>query len=278
MDASPPAPPSEEKTETTTPPVGVSELISPVTTEPAAQQLASVEREMTGFEKATLRWAKVAVLMSGLAALFVCAQWREMHVSGIDTHALAQQAISQASAMQGQLAEMQKQNDFMRREMEATNAAFIQAGVGIDKDLSTVEVGASNGGHVDASNIHIHVVMTQRDALTGRMIGLPVTICDDLYKPKLTSSPGFDSGLNHKYYPADLPRDSQFVVQGKRWIEMRSDYRYENGFGKTISDTSCDAFLPVYPPNPNEPFRHVQCDEAVVHIREYQAAKAKRPS
>jgi hypothetical protein len=34
--------------------------------------------EMTGFERSTLRWARVAVVMSALAAVFVCLQWIAM--------------------------------------------------------------------------------------------------------------------------------------------------------------------------------------------------------
>lgn len=64
--------------------------LHPGAAEPAsAKQLADVGERMTGFERATLRWAKIAVLMSGLAALFVCAQWYEMHAGARDTHDLA---------------------------------------------------------------------------------------------------------------------------------------------------------------------------------------------
>jgi hypothetical protein len=52
---------------------------------------------MSTFEKATLRWAKTAVIMSGLAALFVSAQWYEMHEGGKDTHELARAAGNQAT-------------------------------------------------------------------------------------------------------------------------------------------------------------------------------------
>jgi hypothetical protein len=52
--------------------------------------------QMTGFERATLRWAKVAVLLSALAALLVCLQWWEMHQGGTDTHELAVAAKLQA--------------------------------------------------------------------------------------------------------------------------------------------------------------------------------------
>ncbi len=92
------------------PPTDITEANNTKTTEPAfAQQLTSVEKQMSGFEKSTLRWAKVAVLMSFLAAVFVCAQWYEMHMGGADTHDLAVTAKDQAAAAKSQVEEMKKQ-------------------------------------------------------------------------------------------------------------------------------------------------------------------------
>jgi hypothetical protein len=71
-----------------------------------ADQLKQVEKEMNAFERATLRWAKVAVLLSGLAALFVCAQWYEMHTGGQDTHDLAEAAKTQSTQAIAQTAKM----------------------------------------------------------------------------------------------------------------------------------------------------------------------------
>jgi cell division protein FtsL len=79
------------------PPTDITEANDPNTAEPpSAQQLTDVEKQMTGFEKSTLRWAKVAVLMSFLAAIFVCAQWYEMHSCAGDTHELAVAAKTQS--------------------------------------------------------------------------------------------------------------------------------------------------------------------------------------
>ena len=53
---------------------------------------------MNEFEKSTIKWARVAVLMSGVAAFFVCLQWYEMHSGSVDTHDLATAAVKQAEA------------------------------------------------------------------------------------------------------------------------------------------------------------------------------------
>ncbi len=77
---------------------GTKAVDAPATGPATAEQLTEVEEQMTGFEKSTLRWAKTAVIMSGLAALFVCGQWWEMHKGSTDTHNLAAAAGSQATA------------------------------------------------------------------------------------------------------------------------------------------------------------------------------------
>lgn len=66
---------------------------------------------MTGFERATLRWAKAAVIMSLLAAIFVCLQWWEMRSGGKDTHELAVAAGNQANWMQQLAVKMETQSE-----------------------------------------------------------------------------------------------------------------------------------------------------------------------
>lgn len=84
-----------------------------------AGQLTEVGEKMTGFERATLRWAKVAVAMSFLAVIFVCAQWYEMHEGGKDTHTLAQSANTQA-------AKMDSMSDAATKIQQAADGMFAQ--------------------------------------------------------------------------------------------------------------------------------------------------------
>jgi hypothetical protein len=80
--------------------VEVTEAVNtPAATPATAEQLTEVEEQMTGFEKSTLRWAKTAVIMSGVAAFIVCGQWWEMHEGGVDTRNLAIAAGKQADRM-----------------------------------------------------------------------------------------------------------------------------------------------------------------------------------
>jgi hypothetical protein len=93
-------------------PINKSDPVDALPTTPATtQQLTEVEEQMSGFEKSTLRWAKTAVIMSAIAAIFVCAQWWEMHEGGADTHGLAVAAKNQADRMQDFANRMKDQND-----------------------------------------------------------------------------------------------------------------------------------------------------------------------
>jgi hypothetical protein len=82
---------------------------------------------MTAFERSTLRWAKLAVFMSALAALFVCAQWYEMHSSSGDTHDLAVAAKAQADASKAIAVATGKQADSTAQQVQELDASVRQA-------------------------------------------------------------------------------------------------------------------------------------------------------
>lgn len=91
-------------------------------------ELKQIEKAMSGFEKSTLRWSRVAVVMSSLAALFVCAQWWEMHTSSVDTHDLAIAAKNQADrikdvadAAKAQSEQAKAQTDKMKESIAKTD-------------------------------------------------------------------------------------------------------------------------------------------------------------
>lgn len=88
---------------------------------------ASPISPMTAFERSTLLWAKVAVILSALAALFVCAQWYEMHTSSSDTHDLAVAAKSQADAAKAIAVATGKQADNTARQAQELDASVRQA-------------------------------------------------------------------------------------------------------------------------------------------------------
>lgn len=88
------------------------EPIGPSTAAPAAaQQLTKIEQEMSSFERSTLKWARTAVILSGIAALLVCLQWHEMRKGGEDTHDLAVASGKEADRMKDFADRMKDQAD-----------------------------------------------------------------------------------------------------------------------------------------------------------------------
>jgi len=61
-----------------------------------AEQLQNSKNQMSAFERSTLHWAITAVIMSALAAIFICLQWYEMKKGSADTHMLAEAAKKEA--------------------------------------------------------------------------------------------------------------------------------------------------------------------------------------
>lgn len=80
---------------------------------------------MNEFERSTVRWAKLAVAMSGLAAVFVCLQWYEMHTGSADTHELAVSAGKQADRTKELADRMKDQAD---QTKIVADQAKVQAG------------------------------------------------------------------------------------------------------------------------------------------------------
>lgn len=112
---------------------------SPGTTQPSpSSELQAVKKELSGYERATLRWTIVIVVVNALTCLFIFLQWREMNSGSVDTHTLAQAAKIQAVAAQGSaetaknaahdtLAEMQKQSRAMQDAAQAAIASAVAA-------------------------------------------------------------------------------------------------------------------------------------------------------
>ena len=81
---------------------------------------------MNEFERATLRWAKLAVFMAALAALFICFQWYEMHSGAADTHTLAEAAKKEAEKAEMISASVAKAADQMERGANQSEASAQQ--------------------------------------------------------------------------------------------------------------------------------------------------------
>ncbi|MBZ5643762.1 MAG: hypothetical protein LAO19_13450 [Acidobacteriia bacterium] len=62
-------------------------------------EFQKVEKELGSYERSTLRWTVVIVLINLITCLFLGLQWHEIKSSSSDTHTLAEQAKKQAEKM-----------------------------------------------------------------------------------------------------------------------------------------------------------------------------------
>lgn len=216
-----------ENANTASPPTDVTKTNDPKTAELAsAQQLTEVEKQMSGFEKSTLRWARVAVLMSFLAALFVCAQWYEMHTSGADTHNLALAAKEQAT--------------LMRKQLKSLQGALLQfefAGL------------KSDGFHVNVSNAH-------------EFAATDVTIKVTVTEYSLQQGP-FGQSIVQQFSPHSIVRETPFPIDvpipwpyelkytgNEPWpsdktVQIKVEYTYNDGIDDAVPGSFCYVWLPV---------------------------------
>jgi hypothetical protein len=103
-----PAPEQSDKTSGSSPEIQSPEPInSPKTTQPNTNdEFQEVKRELSGYERSTLKWTRAIVGVNVLTCLFIFLQWhamrgqlREMKSGSGDTHTLAVEAKAQAEKM-----------------------------------------------------------------------------------------------------------------------------------------------------------------------------------
>ena len=94
------------------PPAPVLPLAVPMLAQQAESNkaLTDLDERMSNFEEAQLRWTRLTVGVSLLAAVFICGQWWEMHSGSRDTRALADAAAMQARNIAELATIMQKQS------------------------------------------------------------------------------------------------------------------------------------------------------------------------
>jgi hypothetical protein len=108
--------------------------------------LKKVQKEMTGFERATLAWTRASFFIVLATAVFIGLQWHEMNVGGKDTHALAEAAKTQAERMKELAERMKDQADYTKT---VADQAIVQARA--SEESSTAMVGANRAWMVPIS-------------------------------------------------------------------------------------------------------------------------------
>ncbi len=92
----------------------------PCTDEPCNK----VQPKMNEFEKSTIKWARFAVFIYGLSAIFICLQWYEMHAGSNDTHILAGAAKREADKAEAISGDVQRAANQIQRVAEGAERSL----------------------------------------------------------------------------------------------------------------------------------------------------------
>lgn len=248
------------------PPHQVTKIVDPPPPEPAAQRLENVEKRMSAFERSTLFWAKAAVGVAVIAALFACLQWfvmtktlNEMKTSGDVTARQTWKAIDNlnwvarsmdesAKQTQGLVAANQKMAMDNGNLLQGTQAAFMTFSVSSDIPSNTVIFSARNtNGKAQARDLRADLTATIRNWPSKTILLGPFH--DLIYRKRVGGlmEPGVDSPVNeHFTIPKITPEVAAKLSAGDAYITVQYRANYDNGFGTRIYSTdkqSCDAYM-----------------------------------
>lgn len=225
------------------PPPEVAARLEPTPAGPVtAQQLADVEKQMSSYEKATLRWAKLAVIMSALAAFFVCLQWVEMRSGSRDTKKLAEAAKETA--------------DTERQVTIGQNAAVIYPMIDFDAN-GFLNVGLVNRGKVLATDGSVEGTTVEVSLRSLKEIGQRQHFS---YKfPAIRLDDASNKSQTIRNYGKS---DFEDFVSGKVGFKIDLSWQYNDGFDAAPkSDSACYIRLQMA----NAP-NNLPCDSARSHF------------
>ena len=239
----------------------------------------AVRRELHWLEKLNfIGQMSLAVVGIVAACIYGCqlkvmqGQLNQMVGSGKQTDQLL-------SLYQQQLIETRKQATLMRQQTEGTMAAVIQVG---NDDIGrspccSLPVYVSNAGHIVANNVTATFRVTVMSVNEERKVGgpyifsigpLPLTPPDSLGNP----------GQILKNF--SMPKITQSTVDAvgrlEQYVRIDQEWGYENGFGRDIHGSRCQAFVTFgFDPGnaasktkPYPMFRMVECEKLGTTIAE----------
>jgi hypothetical protein len=144
-------------------PVAISEKRPTKPEKPATEERLNaaekkIEERMSAFERSTIRLTRMAIGVSIVVGLAVCAQWWEMHQGGIDTHNLADAAAKTEKSAEKSA---QASRDF------ADNAAKINAGISTAVDKLNMQAGELQESVAQATRLATSTEKTAQSAREG---------------------------------------------------------------------------------------------------------------
>lgn len=177
----------------------------------------------------------VIALFTVVLAVTSYYQWKEIHAGSADTHTLAGAAKEQADA--------EKDAELLARESkEATDGAYLAGGVyQYTGDFVHLEI--ENSGKSPATGIHGEF-MIQKQTDGGKIIGAPITFSADRGKMLPASEGG--SSLDKEIPVPGLSEMTDRIENWQQVVVVRGWIRYDDGFGKVITEPICTETVPVF--------------------------------
>ncbi len=173
-------------------------------------------------------WIAIFTLVSVAVSVFTFVilrrQLKEMHDGGVDTHTLAQQAVTQTN--------------LLRQQVVGAQAAVLK--VSRSFDIEGFVFGLTNIRDVDATEVYIRIVMTP--------IILPNTVMSTspvVHEVRLQRIEKDNPFAQRWPIPWPIQREAQEGWPGKRTVKIDGEYSYQDGFGTKMSGTFCDVWLPI---------------------------------
>ena len=212
------------------------------------QELIKAEREMTGFEKATLRWSKIAVIMATVAAAFISAQWWEMHEGGKDTHNLASDTHTLALAAKEQADAVKERADSEAKDAEVSRQITIRQSAAhiipnFNETRHGINIFFTNTGKVPALNLEAQFVIDRETFPERQRVGQSYT--------RRVSEGQVVSGTSNPYYLPDWPEQPGVDIRDMKWAtDVRGSYSFDDGYGHKIKEEFCLTHA-IVQPSPN---------------------------
>src|SRR5262249_16486974 len=141
--------------------------------------------------------------------------------------------------------EIQKQTIMIRQQLVGSQGAVVKmngpVGAGPLPDLGkniNISFGFKNEGHVNASALHIRVVIGKTLVSGDKWIDNPIP-CDFTIMTLAPDKPEY-----RQCFFTILPSDMKAIASLKETIAINGTYTYENGFGDLKAEPMCFRYFP----------------------------------
>jgi hypothetical protein len=195
-------------------------------------------------------WTAAATVVIAVATIvythYARKQWQEMHDSGTDTHALAQQAVTQGT--------------LLRQQIVGTYAAAIPKSTPAPAELSNdleflrfqgIDMSFTNVGKTKATGFIADATLIRKTLPNYTPIGIPEYkhISQAQIRPNDQNGPNSigDTPVIRFNTKALTERDIASLQNLRETIEIDGHFQYGNGFDDTVKEAFCFLYVGQFP-------------------------------